>query len=119
MFELLASVLAAAPIQSVALGPEKRRRLIQNCAILAIDVESFRPLADFRRDADALAAILKALPRQNGIDEIFLPGERAARTKTARRASGIPIPGKLWQELVAIAKSQAIEPPMPLVTSAI
>lgn len=118
MFEMLASVLAAAPIQSIALGPEKRRRLTQNCAILAIDVEPFRPLADFRRDVDVLAAIVKALPRQVGFDEILLPGERAARTEAARRAAGIPIPGKLWEELVAIAKNQAIEPPTPLSAAA-
>ena len=90
MFEMLASVLAAAPIQARALGPEKRRRMTQNSAILAVDVEAFRPLADFADDADALAAILKALPRQAGFDEILLPGERAGRTETARRKSGIP-----------------------------
>jgi LDH2 family malate/lactate/ureidoglycolate dehydrogenase len=77
MFEMLASLLAAAPIQARALGPEKRKRLSQNIAILAIDVDTFRPLKDFAQDADTLAAILKALPRQAGFDEILLPGERA------------------------------------------
>jgi ureidoglycolate dehydrogenase (NAD+) len=114
MFEMLASVLAAAPIQARALGPEKRRRLTQNSAILAVDVASFRPLADFCRDADTLAALLRALPRQEGFDEILLPGERASRTEAARRQSGIPIPGKLWEELAAVAKANAIKPPAVL-----
>jgi len=114
MFEMLASVLAAAPIQARALGPEKRRRLTQNSAILAVDVASFRPLADFCRDADTLAAWLRALPRQEGFDEILLPGERAGRTEAARRQSGIPIPGKLWEELAAVAKANAIKPPAVL-----
>jgi ureidoglycolate dehydrogenase (NAD+) len=114
MFEMLASVLAAAPIQARALGPEKRRRLTQNSAILAVDVASFRPLADFCRDADTLAALLRALPRQKGFDEILLPGERASRTETARRQSGIPIPGKLWEELAAVAMANAIKPPAVL-----
>jgi ureidoglycolate dehydrogenase (NAD+) len=113
MFEMLASVLAAAPIQARALGPEKRRRHTQNCAMLAIDIEVFRPLADFAKDADALAAILKALPRQAGVEEILLPGERAARTEAARRKSGIPIPAKLWDELNTIAKDNGLEPPAP------
>ena len=43
----------------------------------------------------------ESLPRQTGVDEIRLPGERAARTEAARRKSGIPIPGKLWEELRA------------------
>jgi ureidoglycolate dehydrogenase (NAD+) len=111
MFEMLASVLSAAPIQARALGPEKRRSLSQNIAILAVDVETFRPLADFAHDADALSAIIKSLPRQDGFDEIRLPGERAERTATARRKSGIPIPAKLWEELDGIANANAIRLP--------
>ena len=111
MFEMLASVLAAAPIQARALGPERRKRRTQNCAILAIDVAAFRPLADFTHDADTLAALLKALPRQAGFDEILLPGERSSRTETARRRSGIPIRAMLWGELEVIAKTHAVEMP--------
>jgi ureidoglycolate dehydrogenase (NAD+) len=118
MFELVASVLAAAPILTPALGAQESRRLRQNCAILAIDVEAFRPLTGFVEDADALAAILKALPRQGGFDEILLPGERAARTEAKRRRSGIPIPRALWTELDALAAAHAIKPPAILSTPA-
>ena len=111
MFEMLASVLAAAPIQARALGPEKRTRHTGNSAMLVIDISAFRPLADFIRDADDLAAILKALPRQAGFDEITLPGERSRRTEAKRRSSGIPIPAKLWAELEALAKAHAIKMP--------
>jgi ureidoglycolate dehydrogenase (NAD+) len=116
MFEMLASVLAAAPIQARALGPEKRTRHTGNTAMLAIDVATFRPLADFTSDADALAAIVKALPRQAGCDEITLPGERSQRTEARRRKSGIPIPKTLWDELEGIAKAHAVE--MPAILSA-
>ena len=111
MFELVASVLAAAPIQTRALGAQKARRLRQNCAILAIDVEAFRPLGEFVEDSDALAAILKALPRQQGFDEILLPGERSARTEAERRKSGIPIPRAPWAELNGIAAEHAVKLP--------
>jgi ureidoglycolate dehydrogenase (NAD+) len=114
MFEMLASVLAAAPIQARALGPERRRSLSQNIAILAVDVAAFRPVADFARDADALAAAIKSLPRQQGFNEIRLPGERAARTEAVRRKSGIPIPGKLWEELRAMAEANALQLPSAL-----
>ena len=111
MFEMLTSVLAAAPIQARALGPEKRTRRTQNCAIVAVDIETFRPLGGFLHDADELAAILKALPRQAGFDEILLPGERSRRTEVLRRRNGIPIPAKLWQELEAIAKASGLKLP--------
>jgi ureidoglycolate dehydrogenase (NAD+) len=114
MLEMLASVLAAAPIQARALGPERRRSLSQNIAILAVDVAAFRPVADFARDADALAAAIKSLPRQQGFNEIRLPGERAARTEAVRRKSGIPIPGKLWEELRAMAEANALQLPSAL-----
>ena len=114
MFEMLASVLAAAPIQARALGPERRKSLSQNIAILAVDVAAFRPVADFTQDADALAAAIKSLPRQPGFDEIRLPGERAARTEAARRTSGIPILAKLWEELAAIAAANDVEMPATL-----
>jgi ureidoglycolate dehydrogenase (NAD+) len=111
MFEMLASVLAAAPIQAPALGPQKRTRHTGNTAMLAIDIETFRPLIDFKTDADALAAVVKALPRQTGFDEILLPGERGNRTETMRRKSGIPIPAKLWEELAMVAKENGVKMP--------
>jgi ureidoglycolate dehydrogenase (NAD+) len=111
MFEMLASVLAAAPIQAPALGPEKRTRHTGNTAMLVLDIESFRPLADFTQDADALAGIVKTLPRQAGFDEILLPGERGSRTEAVRRTNGIPIPAKLWSELEAIAKTDGVKMP--------
>ena len=111
MFEMLASVLAAAPIQALALGPQKRRRFLQNSAILAVDIATFRPPAEFAHDADTLTALLKALPRQDGVDEILLPGERAGRTEIMRRKSGIPIAAKLWQELAAAAKAAGVRMP--------
>jgi ureidoglycolate dehydrogenase (NAD+) len=111
MFEMLASVLAAAPIQAPALGPQKRTRHTGNTAMLAIDIETFRPLIDFKTDADALAAVVKALPRQTGFDEILLPGERGNRTETVRRKSGIPIPAKLWNELESVAKETGVKMP--------
>jgi LDH2 family malate/lactate/ureidoglycolate dehydrogenase len=62
-----------------------------------------------------LTAILKALPRQAGFDEVTMPGERSQRTEAKRRKIGIPIPGKLWEELEGIAKKHAIK--MPALTS--
>jgi ureidoglycolate dehydrogenase (NAD+) len=111
MFEMLASVLAAAPIQARALGPERRKSLSQNIAILAVDVAAFRPVADFAGDADAFAAVIKSLPRRAGVDEIRLPGERAARMEVERRKSGIPIPVKLWEELGAMASANKLSLP--------
>jgi ureidoglycolate dehydrogenase (NAD+) len=114
MFEMLASVLSAAPIYARVLGAEKLARNQANLALFALDVASFRPLADFEHDAGELIALLKALPRQAGFDEITMPGERSTRTEAARRKNGIPIPAKLWGELEAFAKASAVNMPAML-----
>ena len=114
MFEILASVLAAAPIQARALGPEQRTRHTGNTAMLVIDIETFRPLVDFTSDADTLTTLLKALPRQAGFDEITMPGERSQRTEARRRKNGIPIPPKLWQDLEKIGKQHNVKLPTAL-----
>jgi ureidoglycolate dehydrogenase (NAD+) len=119
MFEMLVSVLAAAPIQSRALGPEHRTRHVGNLAMLAIDIASFRPLADFAGDANALVAVLKSFPRQSGFDEVMMPGERSARTEAKRRNYGIPIPAKLWAELDHVAQAQAVSMPERLSAAAV
>ncbi len=119
MFEMLASVLAAAPIQAPALGPEKRTRHTGNTAMLVIDIETFRPLLDFQSDAGTLADLVKALPRQAGVDEILLPGERGRRSEAARRKNGIPIPGKLWDELAALAKADGVKMPEQMSIAAV
>ena len=111
MIEMLTSVLAAAPIYARILGPEKLTRNQANLTMLALDVASFRPLADFERDAGTLIDILKSLPRQAGFDEITMPGERSGRTEAARRKNGIPIPTKLWAELEKIANTYVVKMP--------
>lgn len=117
MFEMLASILPGAPIQSRALGPENRTRHVGNLAMFVIDIDSMRPLADFKHDADALITILKSLPRQKGFDEITMPGERSGRTEAARRKNGIPIPAKLWADLERIAKAHGVAIPAQLATT--
>jgi ureidoglycolate dehydrogenase (NAD+) len=111
MFEMLASVLASAPIQAPALGSQKRMRHTANTAMLVIDIETFRPLLEFQNDADTLATVVRALPRRAGFDEILLPGERGSRADAARRKTGIPIPAKLWEELTAIATADGVRMP--------
>jgi ureidoglycolate dehydrogenase (NAD+) len=115
MFELMTGVLAANPILTGAIASEETRKNalngLQNAMLLAIDVAVFRPLADFRRDAGALGAALKALPKQPGTEEILLPGERGGRRAGERRAKGIPVPPPLWETLTKLAAERNVALP--------
>ena len=113
MFESLAGILAASPILSEMVGPGGRRRHIHNAAIILIDVGRFRPVSEFRGDVEKLATILKALPLQEGHDEIRLPGERGARAALEHKAGGVPVSGETWSKLTGICNDLKV--PMPAV----
>jgi ureidoglycolate dehydrogenase (NAD+) len=110
MIECLTGLVAGAPILTAVLT-EGERRHSQNALILAIDIAAFRPLADFARDADALADAIRHLPRAEGVEEIRLPGERGDRLAAIRQRDGVPIPGAVWRQLAAIVEPLSV--PLP------
>jgi LDH2 family malate/lactate/ureidoglycolate dehydrogenase len=70
--------------------------------IMAIDPEVMLPLEDFRRDASDMLARVKATPRQPGVDEIRMPGERSLRERARNLKEGIEIDRKIYLALLAL-----------------
>ena len=70
---------------------------------LALDVTAFQSLDEYAARTAAYVEQLKQVPPQEGVDEILLPGERAARTAARRRADGVPVPEDVWASLVKSA----------------
>lgn len=68
---------------------------------LAIDVTAFQPLQEYAQRTAAYLAQMKQVPTQDGVDEILVPGERAARTAARRRRDGVPVPDDVWAALTA------------------
>jgi ureidoglycolate dehydrogenase (NAD+) len=112
LFECLTGVLAAAPIFTAPPGGSGGvpLRPIQNAMVVALNVAGFRALPGYRADIEKLEARVKSLPRQEGVDELLLPGERADRETARRMRDGIPLPEKLWAEFEAIAKEYGVPP---------
>jgi ureidoglycolate dehydrogenase (NAD+) len=103
MIECLVSLVASNPIVADALktgggGPHK-----QNGLVLAIDVARFAEPAAFRAEVERLAAAVKALPREPGVDEILVPGERGDREFARRSRDGIPLAGTTREDLARVA----------------
>jgi ureidoglycolate dehydrogenase (NAD+) len=111
MIECLTGMLAGVPILTSMLPPEGTGRHVQNGLVLAIDIAAFIAPDDYGREVDRLVAILKALPKADGVSEILMPGERGARTADERGAQGIPIGAKAWERLVAAAEALDVSPP--------
>ena len=69
-----------------------------------IDISKFIPLEVFRERLDLMRAGIKALPKNEGVDEIFMPGEIEQRKTAERKEKGIPVPEPVFQELGELSK---------------
>jgi hypothetical protein len=58
---------------------------------IAFKPDLFVPLEDYRRALGAEIAAVKATPRQEGVDEIRIPGERAYRERARLSREGLEI----------------------------
>jgi LDH2 family malate/lactate/ureidoglycolate dehydrogenase len=70
---------------------------------VAFKPDLFVPLEDYRRALAAEIAAIKATPRQDGVDEIRIPGERAYRERERRTREGIEIDRRIHDALIALA----------------
>ena len=61
------------------------------------------PTADFKAQMSDLVARIKATPKQPGVEEIFVPSERAHREKALRMEAGFSIDRLLFDQLTQLA----------------
>ena len=64
-------------------------------AIVAINVEAFQPIAEFKHAVDTLVRDLRDSRALPGVERIRLPGEGSHAARADRLANGIPIPTAL------------------------
>ena len=78
--------------------------------IVAINVEAFQPVAEFKRAVDVLVRDLRQSRTLPGVDSIRIPGEGSHAVRVERRENGIPIPPPLASALAALAAELGIPP---------
>jgi ureidoglycolate dehydrogenase (NAD+) len=112
MIECLTSLVASNPIIADALkGTAADRRHKQNGLVLAIDVARFADPTVFRAEVERLIRAMKALPREPGVAEILVPGERGDRTCERRSRDGIPISRATLDDLEGVANRFGVTMP--------
>lgn len=62
------------------------------------------PLADYEAEVARRIATIKAIPRQSGVSEIRIPGERGYATRQRLMRDGIEIERKIYDALGQLAK---------------
>ena len=77
----------------------------------AIDISAFTEPDVFAERVDELIDAVKALPKADGFDEIYVPGEIEENIAAERMRDGIPLPPGTVVKLVEAGKDFGVAPP--------
>lgn len=112
MIECLCSLTVGNPIIAPALaaGGALDAPFLNGVAI-AVDLAAFGDRERILAEAEELGRRIRALPRDERLDRIYLPGERGDAILRERMHEGIPLPQGTWSRLVACAKDLGVTPP--------
>jgi L-2-hydroxycarboxylate dehydrogenase (NAD+) len=78
--------------------------------IVAIAVEAFQPVVEFKKSVDTLIRDIRLSQRLPGVERIRLPGEGSHAIRRERSENGIPLPAPLLAALDQLASELAIQP---------
>jgi LDH2 family malate/lactate/ureidoglycolate dehydrogenase len=76
---------------------------------IAIDIERFIPLEDFRSRLDELVRQIKSSKRAAGVDRIYVAGEIEFEQKRERLQSGIPLSKAVFDELKKLSEDSGTQ----------
>ncbi len=79
--------------------------------LLAMDIEAFMDISEFKSRVDKLERDLKNSPKAPGANEIFVPGEPEFKTRSRRLIEGIPITEKTWSNIQEFATRLGVTMP--------
>lgn len=83
-------------------------------SFLAIDIECFIPISEFKARLERFVADLKSAAPAERYDEVLVAGEPEWRTEAERRRDGIPLPHDVWQALWKLSSEFAVKAPVQI-----
>ena len=93
---LVTQILAGVLVNAATIPPPGTN---YGLLIITIDPTSFVPLTQFKTEVDNLLGRVKQNPRESGVTEILIPGERAYRQREVHLAEGIYLDETLVNQL--------------------
>jgi len=109
MMDVLSGILSGSSFAPDIVGPYMPEvRSGAGHMAIALNIEAFRPLKDFTADMERLIERIKSVPRVEGVEEIFYPGEPEAIADERNRKRGVVIPDDTLAELDVGAKELGI-----------
>lgn len=76
--------------------------------ILLSNVSHYLPYTHYLERVTQLVEEIKAVPRREGVDQIYIPGERRHLTSLQRKKEGIPLTDEVYAELNEMARQLGI-----------
>jgi len=111
MFELMTSLPLMNPlIGNFFSGEFEAQRHCQNAMIIAMDIYQFCSKEQFQAELHMCIQALKALPVDDKVGEILMPGERGYRESDKRALNGIVIPPSMLKTLNELAQKLNVKP---------
>jgi LDH2 family malate/lactate/ureidoglycolate dehydrogenase len=105
LFECLTNIMAGDPLCAPwLLNKRNDPRHRQSSIMAAIDISLFTDLEAYRANVDDFIDAVKGLPRADGVDEIFVPGEIEDNYNDERNVTGIPLPEGTIEKLKKISE---------------
>jgi LDH2 family malate/lactate/ureidoglycolate dehydrogenase len=102
--EILCAVLGGGAMAGeVGSIRQRGRRVGVSQSFLAIDIERFMPLSEFKTRLERFIADLKSAAPAEGHAEVMVAGEPEWRAEEERRRDGIPLPAEVWQALLKLS----------------
>ena len=87
-------------------GPSMRH---QGVTLTVIKADLFQDREAYQRAAEEMQQRTQAIPPAAGFDEVLMPGDPEARTRSVRERDGIPIEAEIWQNILGCAAELGIE----------
>lgn len=78
----------------------------------ALDIARYIPIERFKSRMDEMISEVKRSELLDGVNRIYLPGEKGFLTRADRKVNGIPLWGKLVNDLRKLAQRLSIELPV-------
>ena len=101
--EILSSALQAGPFLQMINGVNVGH------FFLAVDIESFIPLQDFKRSSGEVMRQLRASRKMEGEERILTAGEKEYRYWTENRTKGVPLGESLRKEILTMKEDMDLD----------
>ena len=97
--DILCAVLSGASVLNEVGFPDKPKHCDVSHFFMAINIEAFRPVIDFKKQMDHVITILKSSPKAKGKERIYIAGEKEFENVEKNKKLGIPLMTKVVDDL--------------------